>query len=140
MTAGGAALPPNVENGAILLPTGLRGPAFMIFANYKVILKYNNATAYALAVLTLADQIAGRPGVQAAWPRDEAPLSHDERAAFQIGLQKLGYPVGKLDGVLGHDTRAALRLYQKAHNLPADGFPTMAVLAAILTEAKQKGH
>ena len=138
-TYSGGALPASTDTGAILLPAGMRGPAFMIFPNYRVILKYNNATSYALAVLTLADQIAGRPGVQAAWPRDEQPLSHDERVAFQNGLLKLGYNPGKLDGVLGHDTRAALRSWQKAHGRPADGFPTMSALALILTEVKQKG-
>jgi membrane-bound lytic murein transglycosylase B len=132
-------LPMDAESAVIYLPAGRRGPAFLAFANFKVILKYNNAVSYALAVCTLADQIAGRPGIQNPWPRDEQPLSHDERIAFQNGLVKLGYPLSKIDGVLGHDTRAQLRLYQKSRGLPADGFPTMALLAAILVEAKQKG-
>jgi hypothetical protein len=136
--ADSTALKPNVENGAILLPAGMRGPAFMIFSNYKVVLKYNNATSYAIAVCTLADMIAGRPGVIASWPRDEQPLSYDERVAFQTALLKLGYNPGKFDGVLGHDTKAALRLYQKARNLPADGFPTEGLLAAMLMDVKRK--
>jgi membrane-bound lytic murein transglycosylase B len=136
--ANGAALPANVENGAIYLPAGARGPAFMTFANFKVILKYNNAASYALAVCYLADLLAGRPAIVASWPRDEEPLSHDERIALQTGLIKLGFNPGKIDGIIGHDGRAALRLWQKAHNLPADGFPTMALLAQILTEAKRK--
>ena len=133
------ALQPNVENGAILLPAGMRGPAFMIFANYKVILKYNNATSYAIAVCTLADRIAGRPGLIASWPREEQPLSYDERVAFQNALLKLGFNPGRIDGVLGHDVKAALRLYEKARNIPADGFPTLGLLAALLTEVKAKG-
>jgi membrane-bound lytic murein transglycosylase B len=137
--ADGTALPPNVEAGVIYVPAGMRGPAFLAFSNFKVILKYNNAVSYALAVCVLADMIAGRPGIIAAWPRDEQPLSHDERVALQVGLQKLGFPPGKIDGVLGHGVRAALRLYQKAHGIPADGFPTEGVLAAILLEVKQKG-
>jgi membrane-bound lytic murein transglycosylase B len=136
--ANGAALPANIENGAIYLPAGARGPAFMTFANFKVILKYNNAASYALAVCYLADLLAGRPAIVASWPRDEEPLSHDERIALQTGLIKLGFNPGKIDGIIGHDGRAALRLWQKAHNLPADGFPTMALLAQILTEAKRK--
>ncbi|MEJ1969381.1 MAG: lytic murein transglycosylase [Rhizomicrobium sp.] len=133
------ALPPDAEKAVLYLPAGMRGPAFLAFGNFKVILKYNNAVSYALAVCTLADQIAGRPGLQAAWPRDLQPLSHDERIALQNGLVKLGYTLPKIDGVLGHDTRAQLRLYQKARGLPADGFPTEALLATILIEAKQKG-
>jgi membrane-bound lytic murein transglycosylase B len=138
-TADGNPLPANVENGAIYLPAGAHGPAFMTFANFRVILKYNNAAAYALAVCYLGDELAGRAQIAAGWPRDEQPLSHDERIAFQNALVKLGYKLDKIDGVLGHDTKAALRLYQKSRNLPADGFPTMAVLAAMLTEIKQKG-
>ena len=137
-TALGAALPANAEPGAIYLPAGVRGPAFMTFGNFKVILKYNNAASYALAVCYLADLIAGRPAIVAAWPREEEPLSHDERLALQNGLTKLGFNPGKIDGIIGHDGKAALRLWQKAHNLPADGFPTMGVLAQVLTEAKQK--
>jgi membrane-bound lytic murein transglycosylase B len=137
--ADGTALQPNVENGAILLPAGMRGPAFMIFANYKVILKYNNATSYAISVCTLADRIAGRPGIIASWPREEQPLSYDERVAFQNALLKLGFNPGRIDGVLGHDVKAALRLYEKARNIPADGFPTLGLLAALLTEVRAKG-
>jgi membrane-bound lytic murein transglycosylase B len=137
--ADGSALPANVESGAIYLPAGARGPAFMTFANFRVILKYNNAAAYALAVCYLADQLAGRPAIVARWPRDEAPLSHDERVALQTGLTKLGFNPGKIDGVIGHDGKAALRAYQKTHGLPADGFPTMQVLAGVLTEVKAKG-
>jgi len=137
--ADGSALPSNAENAVIYIPAGLRGPAYLAFGNFKVILKYNNAVSYALAVCTLADEIAGRPGITAPWPRDEQPLSHDERIAFQTGLTKLGFNPGKIDGTIGHDGRAALRAYQKAHGLPADGFPTEGMLAAILTEVKAKG-
>jgi len=137
-TATGTALPANTEAGAIYLPAGARGPAFVTFGNFKVILKYNNAASYALAVCYLADLLAGRPAIVASWPRDEEPLSHDERVALQNGLTQLGFNPGKIDGIIGHDGKAALRLWQKAHNEPADGFPTMAVLAQVLTEAKRK--
>jgi len=130
---------PDNEAAVIYLPAGRRGPAFLAFNNFKVILKYNNAVSYALAVCTLADQIAGRPGIQNPWPRDEQSLSRDERVAMQNALVKLGYPLDKIDGLLGRQTRAQLRLYQKSRGLPADGFPTMALLAAILVEVKQKG-
>ena len=135
----GSALPPNADPAVIYVPAGVRGPAFLAFPNFKVILKYNNAVSYALAVCTLADMIAGRAGVTAAWPRDEQPLSRDERIALQTALQKLGFDPGKIDGVLGRGVRAAVRLYQKAHNIPADGFPTVAVLSKVLVEVKLKG-
>lgn len=137
-TTAGTPLPANADLGAIYLPAGARGPAFLTFPNFKVILKYNNAASYALAVCYLADLIAGRSAIVAAWPREEEPLSLDERIALQNGLTKLGFDAGKVDGIIGHTGKAALRAYQKSHSLPADGFPTMALLAQILTEAKRK--
>ncbi len=138
-TVAGDALPRGEEYGAVFLPAGARGPAFMVFDNFKVILKYNNAASYALAVCTLGDQIKNGAAIQASWPRDEQPMSRDARIAFQTDLQKLGYEVGTIDGVLGHKARAALRLYQKAHGLPPDGFPTGDLLDRMYIEIKAKG-
>ena len=137
--ADGTPLPPDVENGSIYIPAGMRGPAFLTFSNFKVVLKYNNAVSYALAVCELSDMLMGHPAIAAAWPRDEQPLSRDERIAFQNALVKLGFDPGKIDGVLGRGVKAALRSYQRVHGLPADGFPTMGLLAMMLVEAKQKG-
>jgi membrane-bound lytic murein transglycosylase B len=136
----GAILSKSEEPAALYLPAGARGPAFLVFDNFKNVLKYNNAASYALGVCLLADGIAGRPGIAAPWPRDEVPLTRDGRVAFQTGLKALGYDIGDIDGVLGHKARAALRAYQKAHGLPADGFPTQAVLGRILLETKQKAQ
>ena len=134
----GAELPKTEEAGAIYLPAGARGPAFMVFDNFKVILKYNNAASYALAVCTLADRLKGGASVQAPWPREEQPLSRNERIAFQTNLAKLGYDIGAIDGVLGRKARAALRDWQKARGMPADGFPTEDLLTRIATEAQAK--
>ena len=106
-TIAGTALPASEEPGAVFLPAGARGPAFMVFDNFKVILKYNNATSYALAVCLLADRIRGlvpssRPG-----RATSRPLSRDERVAFQTYLTKLGYDIGNIDGVLGRKARSA---------------------------------
>jgi membrane-bound lytic murein transglycosylase B len=136
--ADGTPLPANTEPGSIYIPAGRRGPGFMTFANFKVILKYNNAVSYALAVCVLGDLIAGRSGIQGSWPRDEQPLSRDERIAFQTALAKLGFDPGKIDGVLGRGVKAALRQYQRAHGAPADGFPTLGLLQLILIEVAQK--
>lgn len=134
----GSLLAANSEDAVIYIPAGRRGPTFLAFSNFKAILKYNNAVSYALAVCILGDLIAGRPGVQADWPREEQPLSRDERLAFQSALLKLGFDPGKLDGVLGRGVKAALRMYQKAHGLPADGFPTLGLLTSMLVEVEQK--
>ena len=113
---------------AIYLPAGARGPAFLVFHNFKVILKYNNAASYALAVCLLADRLAGGMPLIASWPVDEQPLLPDERIAFQTALKSLGYDAGQVDGILGQGTRTALRAWQKAHGTVPDGFPTKAIL------------
>jgi membrane-bound lytic murein transglycosylase B len=137
-TVHGDALPANAESGALYLPAGARGPAFLVFGNFKTILKYNNAASYALAISTLSDRLRGMGPIVASWPRDEQPLAPDERYAFQTTLKFLGYDPGNVDGVLGHGTRAALRAWQKANGEAADGFPTKEVLAKLMEQAAKK--
>jgi len=134
-TAAGDLLPPSDANAAIYLPAGARGPAFLVFANFSMILKYNNAASYALAVSLLADRMAGAPPLRHAWPRDERAMSRSERITFQSDLLKLGFDPGTADGVLGRRTRGALRQYQKSKSLPADGFPTATLLAMLEADA-----
>ncbi len=129
-TAGGARLTGDGP-AAIYLPAGARGPAFLLLPNFSVILKYNNAASYALAVGLLADRMAGGGEVRHAWPRDERPLSRDERLRLQTELTALGFDSGAPDGVLGRKTRAALRAWQKSKGFAADGFATAALLAMI---------
>ena len=139
-TVAGEALPANDAPASIYLPAGARGPAFLVFPNFKTILKYNNAASYALAVCLLADQMKGAPGIVSAWPRDQMVLNRDERMALQISLAKLGYDIGKIDGLLGSKARAALRAWQKKHQLPADGFATQDLLTRIAMDATAKGN
>jgi membrane-bound lytic murein transglycosylase B len=134
----GLDLPAGAGNGAIYLPAGARGPAFMAFDNFRVVLKYNNAASYALAVCYLAQRIHGGSPIMAAWPRGEQPLSSDQRTQFQTYLQQLGYDVGTIDGVLGRKTRSALRAYQKAKGLPADGFATVEMLGRLNADVKAR--
>jgi membrane-bound lytic murein transglycosylase B len=139
-TANGDPLPVSDANAAIYLPAGARGPAFLVLPNFSVILKYNNAASYALAVALLADRMAGAPPVRHAWPRDERALSRSERISFQTDLQKLGFDPGTPDGVLGRRTRSALRQYQKSKAIAADGFPTASLLAMLDADAAQKAQ
>ena len=135
----GAGLPASNGAAAIIVPAGARGPAFIVFDNFRNVLKYNNATSYALAVCYLADQIRGSAQIAAAWPRDEAPLSRDQRMQIQTDLKKLRYEPGDIDGVLGHRVRATLRQYQKANGLAADGFATQTLLTRLDADVKAKG-
>jgi membrane-bound lytic murein transglycosylase B len=131
--ADGALLPDSTQSAGIYLPAGAHGPAFLVLSNFGVILKYNDAGSYALAVGLLADRMAGGAPVKHSWPRDERPLSRTERIAFQTDLTKLGFDTGAPDGVLGRKSRAALRQYQKSKGLTADGFPTASLLAMLDT-------
>lgn len=115
-------LDPNLR-GRIILPAGARGPAFLVFENFEAILKYNNSTAYALAVNLLAERIArDGPGLAASWPREDRALTLDERKALQQALKDKGFDPGPVDGIIGAQTRRALRDWQRTENLPADGY------------------
>jgi len=105
----------------LALPTGARGPAFLLFPNHFAIRTYNNSIAYALSVGLLADRLAGAPGLVTPWPQ-ETPLSLTDRMAAQAALAKLGFNPGAPDGAIGTGTRQALRAWQKARGLPADGY------------------
>lgn len=115
---------PALADAAILLPAGARGPAFLVGANYRAILRYNNSTSYALAVGQLSQRLAGQPGVLAPWPRDLAALSRSQVQALQTALNERGFDSGTPDGVAGTVTREALRRWQRSVGLPADGYPT----------------
>lgn len=119
---------PALEGASILLPAGARGPAFLVGANFRTILRYNNSTSYALAVGLLAQKLAGGPGVQAAWPRDLQALSSSQVRALQTALNARGFDTGTPDGTMGPATRRGIRQYQLSQGLPADGYPTLELL------------
>lgn len=123
---------PDVERSAsIIVPAGHSGPAFLIFQNFRSILRYNNSTAYALAIGLIADQVAGGRGVSKSWPRDLTPLSKDDRKELQQLLTNRGFPTGGVDGIIGGKTRSAVRLFQKQNDMVADGFATTQLLEAL---------
>ncbi len=123
----GQALPP-LADASLLLPAGARGPAFLVGPNFRVVLRYNNSTSYALAVGLLAQQLAGGAGVVTPWPRDLAALTRSETLELQTALNQRGFASGTPDGVMGPATRDGLRRFQRSVGLPADGFPTTELL------------
>ena len=120
----GGALPAVDAEASILLPAGFRGPAFIIYPNFKAVMNWNRSTLYALSVGILARQIAGGPPVQQSAPADDAPISRDTVIDMQNRLARLGLYKDETDGLLGPKTRSALRLFQQQQSLPADGHPT----------------
>ena len=115
---------PAFDDAEVLLPAGAHGPAFLVGPNFRVILRYNNSTSYALAVGLLAQRIGGGPAVQASWPRELPPLSRGQVMDMQTALNELGFDTGTPDGLVGPATRDGLRRWQRSVGLPADGYPT----------------
>ena len=123
-----------LEDAVILLPQGARGPAFLALPNHYVIRRYNNSVSYALGIGLTADGIVGKPGLVASWP-DDAPLSRDQRIGAQRALTALGFDTQGVDGVVGANTRAALRRWQIANNRLADGYLTGALADELIRQA-----
>jgi len=119
----------------LLLPAGAAGPAFLAFDNHFVIRKYNNAQSYALGVGLLADRIGGAGPLVTPWPHED-PLSLADRTAAQAALARLGFDPGAMDGVVGANTRAALKAWQKARGLPADGYLSLDMIRRLQAEAQ----
>ncbi len=118
----------EVEKASLLLPAGYKGPAFLVLNNFRSILVYNASTSYALAVSLLADRFRGQGEITGKWPYDERPLTRSEREELQSLLTAKGYDHGKADGIIGYNTRKAIRSYQQSVGLPPDGYPTESLL------------
>lgn len=116
-------------------PAGATGPAFLLLPNHFAIRRYNNSLAYALGVGLLADSFAGQTSLVKAWPK-ETPLSLADRMTAQRALAALGFSPGAPDGVVGLNTRNALRAWQKARGLIADGYLSAEAVTRLKAEAE----
>ncbi len=119
----------------LFLPAGANGPALMLYHNFGVIRRYNNSDRYALVVALLARAFDGRSGLVSDWPRAAGSLNREQILELQTLLNGLGYNSGTPDGLFGSGTRGAVRNYQSAQSLPADGFPTAALLTRVRASA-----
>lgn len=122
---------PNHGRAAIITPAGSKGPAFAVFNNFYVIKRYNNATSYAIAVGHLADRISGGEPFVAVWPRGEQALSFREKKELQRKLTRRGFDTDGVDGVIGPNTIAAIKSYQRSIGLEDDGFPSKTLLQTL---------
>lgn len=120
---------PIVDNGlkaGIALPMGRKGPAFLTYDNFDVYIEWNQSITYALTAAVLAARLAGAPAFD---PRNAEPgLVGDQMKELQTRLEARGYDVGTVDGILGTNTREAVRKEQERLGLPIDGWPTPELL------------
>jgi lytic murein transglycosylase len=127
--ANGKPFPRGEDQAYLIVPAGARGPGFLMLQNFRAIMRYNPAEAYALAIGHLSDRLRGDGPFIQAWPREERVLSLAERLELQQHLVRRGFDVGgDPDGLLGPKSRQAIMGYQSSAGLPPDGFASASLL------------
>ncbi|MEO1362553.1 MAG: lytic murein transglycosylase [Pseudomonadota bacterium] len=111
---------------SLILPQGHMGPAFLAYPNFDVYFEWNQSFTYVLTAAYFATRLAGAPVYDAGNP--DVGLNANQMKALQQKLQARGHDVGKIDGILGAGTRAAVQAEQGRLGLPADAWPTPALL------------
>ncbi|MBN9258422.1 MULTISPECIES: lytic murein transglycosylase [unclassified Mesorhizobium] len=125
----GSPLGDNGLKAGLALPQGRKGPAFLTYENFDVYLEWNQSFTYALTAATLATRLAGAPPFD---PRSPEPgLNADQMKALQTKLEARDHDVGTVDGILGTNTREAIRKEQTRLGLPVDGWPTAELLGKL---------
>lgn len=119
--ADGKSLPNSTMKASLILPMGFKGPGFLVYPNFRAILRWNNSILYALSVGHLSDRLAGTDKLYAA-PITEPSLSRENIMQIQAQLNQFGFDTGEPDGISGPKTRNAAREYQRANQLPIDGY------------------
>jgi membrane-bound lytic murein transglycosylase B len=119
---------PDHGRASILLPAGAAGVAFMIFDNFHVIERYNTADAYVIGVGHLSDRIRGAGPLRSSWPRDDRNLRFVEKQEMQERLTRAGFDTQGVDGIIGPNTIAAIRAFQRTQGLTPDGYASYDIL------------
>ena len=127
----GGALPSLDINASVLVPAGHRGPAFLVYDNFEVIMRWNRSENYAIAVGRLADRIAGSVALTREADPDGEAITIAQVKRLQQDLVLLGYDAGKVDGMFGPTTRRALSRFQSANDMIADGHLNAKALQAV---------
>jgi lytic murein transglycosylase len=122
------AITPNLPT-SILLPMGRNGPAFLAYPNFSVLFEWNQSLVYVTTAAYFATRLMGAPVYNAGNP--EPGLSGEQMIQLQQRLAARGHDVGRVDGILGSRTRAAVQAEQTRLGLPADAWPTVALLNAL---------
>ena len=128
--ADGKPLPSDNMPTSVVLPLGRFGPAFLAYENFQAYLKWNQSLNYSLTAAYYANRLDGAPQLNRGSP-NIPKLSFEETRELQQLLEKRGYDVGRIDGVLGLKSRVAIRDVQGKYGMPADGWPTAELLARL---------
>ena len=115
----------------LLIPSGHKGPAFVTYQNFDVIMGWNHSEYYALSVGRLADRISGAGKLQNRPPDADLKISRERVLQLQQNLNTLGYDAGEPDGVPGPMTRSAISRYQQSKGVVADGYLDADIIKAI---------
>ncbi len=116
-------------DASLLLPMGRKGPAFLAYPNFRVYFEWNKSFVYVTTAAYFATRLEGAPVFTAGNP--DPALSDDQMKALQKKLAARGHDVGKIDGILGALTRAAVQSEQIRLGLPADAWPTAELLSKL---------
>jgi membrane-bound lytic murein transglycosylase B len=126
---GGKPFPRPADKAYLLVPAGATGPAFLMLNNFRVIMKYNPAEAYALAIGHLADRLRGDMPFVTPWPRQERVLTSAERYELQAHLVRRGFDIGgEPNGRINAKSRNAIKGFQASQGAIPDGFATADLL------------
>ena len=114
---------------SLILPQGHKGPAFLAYPNFDVYFEWNQSFIYVTTAAYFATRLEGASPYNAGNP--DTGLNGQQMKQLQQKLQSMGYDVGKIDGILGAKTRDAVQREQQRVGLPADAWPTPALLSRL---------
>ena len=126
ITARSGSLGNSRLKASLIAPQGRNGPVFLAYPNFKVLFEWNQSFVYVTAAAYFATRLSGALVYDAGNP--DAGLDGDRMKALQSKLAARGYDVGKIDGILGAGTRAAVQDVQQKLGMPADAWPTPELL------------
>ena len=126
--ADGSALPADELQASLVLPMGHKGPAFLAYRNFDIYTEWNNSLLYCITAAYLATRISGEGGPMQGRDRNIPFLEINDAKSLQRLLVKRGFDVGKIDGIIGAKTRAAVKAMQIKYGLIADSYPTPELL------------
>lgn len=129
VSARSGALGPSNLPASVLLPMGRNGPAFLAYPNFRVYFEWNKSFVYVTTAAYFATRLEGAPVFDARNP--EPGLSDGQMKSLQKKLSARGHDVGGIDGILGEKTREAVQKEQVRLGLPADAWPTAALLSKL---------